>query len=659
MMISPAKIRIFAAAGAFVLISAFPAFAQEKSPPPEPEDDPLQERSDESGENTGRSTIYLGPGRVPDIERDPATGRPRSIMPGPYVAPGSLSRSFDASPDAADGNPADGLRQPDQGLEIGELDQLDPAAVGLIDQAGGGFSPAMWRGTARASLELLLPRLPGAVPSPAQNDLQRRLLLSSASIPPPAGAGDMDSSSLHILETRLDRIAAGGDLRGLLGLLERIPLQFDSPKIRRIKADAFLLDGNAEDACNVAERARSEDASPFWLQLTAFCQAIDGNQTGASLTVDLLQETGDAPALFAELIDRILFEISNPGAAQDGNIGGLFDLFTPDPLNIAMMRAAGVEMPPGIQLNVPPLTLGALARAPNLSLDRRADAALAAARLGVIGNDTLMDIFAAMEFSEEERALAETLAETDLGARIDGLLFHAASLESDPARRLQLLGTAWRRAAKDGTHAALAPAFATLIAPLEPAAAQIPFAHETGRILLFSGQTREAKEWYDLARGLAARSNIEATKALVDLWPLMIVADSNGSTPFSSQILSLWAQGQAVLPPEERAKRAGLFFGILEALGYEVPEAMWDEALSSTARENNAPSLATWRRLLQASNDRRFGETVLLSLIAIGGEGPGKVNPSALTTAINALAAAGLEADARKLALEALIANGF
>jgi hypothetical protein len=56
---------------------------------------------------------------------------------------------------------------------------------------------------------------------------------------------------------------------------------------------------------------------------------------------------------------------------------------------------------------------------------------------------------------------------------------------------------------------------------------------------------------------------------------------------------------------------------------------------------------------------KRVGETVLLSLLAIGNAGPAKIEVGVLSTVLKALLAIGLDQDARALALEAALVNGL
>jgi hypothetical protein len=62
--------------------------------------------------------------------------------------------------------------------------------------------------------------------------------------------------------------------------------------------------------------------------------------------------------------------------------------------------------------------------------------------------------------------------------------------------------------------------------------------------------------------------------------------------------------------------------------------------------------------LSEASTAHRIGETVLLSLYALGPEGPAGCNPLALSRVIMGLRQIGYDSEARAIAIEAAVAAG-
>jgi hypothetical protein len=92
----------------------------------------------------------------------------------------------------------------------------------VLTLSEGSFGADLWQGTDRRVVEALLPRLPVNTVSPTLFDLARRLLLTDAPLPPSLLAGQ-SVAPINLLQVRLERLAALGDLAGLNRLLDRLP----------------------------------------------------------------------------------------------------------------------------------------------------------------------------------------------------------------------------------------------------------------------------------------------------------------------------------------------------------------------------------------------------------------------------------------------------
>ena len=110
----------------------------------------------------------------------------------------------------------------------------------------------------------------------------------------------------------------------------------------------------------------------------------------------------------------------------------------------------------------------------------------------------------------------------------------------------------------------------------------------------------------------------------------------------------------------EQARKAGMLYAMLDVFGHSVDDVFWADALSGpSGGDGHVPSHALWREFLVAATAGRVGESLALGLLAIGRDGPGSMNLSALTSLLANFRALGLEPEARRLAVEALIMNGF
>jgi hypothetical protein len=501
------------------------------------------------------------------------------------------------------------------------------------------------------------------------NRLVQQLLLSTVAVPRISNDGD---AGLALLEARLERVAASGNLPALLELLERVAPRHETAVIREIRADAYLMDSDILGACGVARTARGDDGSVRWLKILSLCQALEGDRAGVAFNIGLLQETGDLTPLFDNLLGKVLNRAEGVSAAPEsgtlsdspglepGEIDASLNSQPPlEALTAALYRAAGAPVPVTVLDNTSAIVLASLAGRGDLDLEFRAEAAEIAARTGIVPAQDLVSAFNAMKFTEDEEASAFLLAETGLGVRVDGLLYKLASSAITDGEKTRYLRVAWRRAHREGMYPALAGVLVGPAASISLTGENISAAQDVSRIALYAGDWELAGRWYQLARTLASQRNVEAVKALVDMWPLMIIAGV-GDIPFSPQILNLWRQSLSILPLAEQRRRAALLYGLLEALGYVIENELWDDVLGAPAISGTrAPSLGVWRQLLIATEAGRLGEGLLLSMVTIGNAGPAGADPSALSSALRALTSLGFEDEARAIALEALVANGF
>ncbi len=658
----------------------WPVQAQEAADDYMQQEDPAGEEATSEDGDSNR-TRYLGPQNLLPVERDAATGKPRPIAPGPYVPPGSIASAAKveemarAAPAAGQGESEGEETAGPRSLlgmdapEVDELQDLDPAAIGVLEPGNGGLPADLWRGTRRSTLEALIPQLPVRAPSPAMNGLVRQLLLSTVGVPRISTDGD---PGLALLEARLERVAASGNLAALLELLERVAPRHETAVIREIRADAYLMDSDILGACGVARQARGDDGSVKWLKILSLCQALEGDRAGVSFNIGLLQETGDLTPLFDRLLGKVLDRAEGVSAAADPDPASDSQDFAAEeadallisqpPLNAltaALYRAAGAPVPLAVLDNTSAIVLASLAGRGDLDLAFRAEAAEIAARTGIVPAADLVSAFEAMEFTEDEEASAFLLAETGLGVRVDGLLYKLASSAISDGEKTRYLRVAWRRAHREDMYPALAGVLVGPAALIALRGENISAAQDVSRIALYAGDRELAGRWYQLARTLASQRNVEAVKALVDMWPLMITAGV-GDVPFSPQILNLWRQSLSILPVAEQRRRAALLYGLLEALGYVIESELWDEVLGAPAiGGTRAPSLGVWRQLLIATEAGRLGEGLLLALVTIGDAGPAGADPSALSSALRALTTLGFEDEARAIAVEALVAHGF
>jgi len=198
------------------------------------------------------------------------------------------------------------------------------------------------------------------------------------------------------------------------------------------------------------------------------------------------------------------------------------------------------------------------------------------------------------------------------------------------------------------------------VAEIAPTAETLPAAADIARLLLLAGRSEQAAAWYTALRAAASGGDGKATAALVDLWPLMIIGVAGDAVPFSPEILDLWWQNRQTLAEDVRQQQGLALFTLLEAMGFAVPETAWSAVRGDPAVSAEAPpSDPVWNGMIEAAAAGRVGETVLSAIIVCGEGGPAATPPLLMASVVRALKDVGLHADARRLAVEALIARGF
>ena len=268
-------------------------------------------------------------------------------VPVPLV-PAPQTRIIDPNPGPAPRTEIGNSKGPV--VQIGKLTDVDPSVAGLLDETNGGLGLEMWAGSKRKRIEQLLVRLPMGSLSPAAQDLSLRLLLSTASVP----EGEPRAPSL--LGLRVERLMAGGHISEVNELLELAATSIDDPALSRAEVDAMILAGDNLGACNRISNLVRSDPQPYWTKALAFCRALENDTGAVSLALALLRDQGHDG-------DEIFFKLMSSFTGDE--IPQIDSLIDPEPLHLAMLRAANQPIPADAVAGASPAILWAIATAPN------------------------------------------------------------------------------------------------------------------------------------------------------------------------------------------------------------------------------------------------------------------------------------------------------
>lgn len=542
------------------------------------------------------------------------------------TAPLASSAQIKLFPDVLPESPAPGLapavpadEEAPGGFQVEGLDAPGIDAIGLE----GGFRSDLYRGAELALVGPLLAGLPAKVRVPELRDLTNRVLVTGSAL---EGGGGL-------LEARVERLIALGELETAAALLAQLPPTTDDSGLARLTVDVALLTADDARACDLGEAIGPGRRAVFWDRLTVFCRLRDGDEAGARLAVDLLREAGDDPFTLAVADVAITGDPALPLPA----------LRDPSPLQVALLRVAGHPLPAEALVDPAPWLLSALTLSPELEAQPSLGLAERALLQGALSTDDLRDRYAATDASEPLDVPGEAVALTRAGA------WQRFEDTSDPATRARLVDEAWRSAAAEDRFV-VAEVFGPELLDLPADERTLAGATSIARVLLARGQFLPATRWLAL---LQAEGGAQAAGPA----PLFALAGVGGAgrVPVPDhQTLSAWAATR-----DDSALELPLLLALLEGTGAEVEGTLWWSQLEAPlVREGWNVAPAVFRAAEETRNGRRTGEAILASLALLNGD-PTATSGQALIEALQTLRGVGLDAEARTIAVQGALLAGL
>lgn len=501
-----------------------------------------------------------------------------------------------------------------------ERDDLAPA----LSADGSGLPDALWQGMTTAELDRLLKTVELPPRSPGLAALWRRVLVSGLS----------DGSSPRVTAHRLEALSRSGLVRETGKYLAGTEAD---PVVAALAARHLIAAGDRDKGCSEAQRVtRLPDmAQPVraeMLLLSGYCAAAAGDPGAAGLAAELARGEGADAAL--------------PLAALDSMAGG--QSLTPawprrmSLIDYRFLALAKVRFDRSLLERADASMLAVLADDESVEPALRVEAAEAAARINAIDAERLASAYrGAVDFERPP-------GDGENAFRRAGV-FRAIEAERTPSRRTRLI----RQLLDEGRKAGLYVHTARLLAPAIEALAPVPeigwFGETAIEINLAAGRYGAARKWIEAAERFDRGGSLQHWLVLAD------IADP------------AWVgrRGEALATAEQLAVRGRFDRDLLhrlatalDALDYQIPIPLW-EAASRTPQPagGHLPGTGTLSQLADAAKQKQVARTVLLTLETIGPSLAENAHIIALGDTIRALRRAGLEPDARRLALEALLAG--
>lgn len=513
-----------------------------------------------------------------------------------------------------------------QVVSSGPLQQVDPWGVGWLGQANGALSSDIWQNTNAAALKPLLESIDPARMSPAARSALRRLMMSAARSP--ANGAEIIPERLRLLEA-LGETARADDLRSRFTETE-----WGAGGEQRAAAFA-LLDGRVRGQCaRIAEQPADD---PAWMPARALCYAIAEDYDAAALLGEQAAQTDtDLATWLLAAIENKREPARRPPAARFST-----------PFETAVSLTTNLPADLDDLAAIRPDMAAIILRHPSATPEQKG-AVLPAAVEG--GQITEADIVAILTPAEDD-------AEPPEGS-VQAALVAAGSAETPPADKATAYAAALSVAERPGPFHLSAMALHNALGDLQPTDETSEHAALFARAALAVDDTELAGKWraaiaddgadawsnarLDIASALAGAPPADlpaAISSLIASSPLTEDAERptgraaraafDARLAETTRILFLLVGTGRALPPEGRALLAGL-----RTSGNGVS----DPAISRAQAANNASAP---------------GEAALAALSLIAAD-PSSQSYIGLADTLTQIRAAGFDAAADAIALEAL-----
>jgi hypothetical protein len=479
-------------------------------------------------------------------------------------------------------------------------------------QGEGALPPDLWRGLDGSALTRLLTQMPIPSASPALASLLARALATN-----PEGAGSETSIRVAALER-------AGRVNELIEML-RSPAQANEPGTLAPYALALLAAGRTEDACAVqlgtAQQADSSSKRATFL-VPVYCAAASGDKEGARLALNLARDNGLDVGLAAGSIEGRAARTAGPPKGIDV-------------LDYLFLKLGQFANRPDIAAKASPELLFLLTRDDEAGPELRLAAAERAASLNVIDGEALASVYRDAAPKLPKSAQSPAALRAKLFAALEGQT--SEKIRADSIDALLASG-------KDARiEIPMAQAMAQASEGLREDMQAPSFAETEVRVAALAGDEQTA---WDLT---------ESAGDHVRSWQLLLVT----TDPMSERAHTALESGVDI------ALKAGLpgpvlqrLVAVLDALGEQLPIPLWEVAAETPQPDDGyLPATGLLSTLKEAADAGQIGRTVLLAASVFGPDGPQGAHLIALGDGLRALKRVGLDAEARRLAFEALYAH--
>lgn len=489
-----------------------------------------------------------------------------------------------------------------------------------------------WAGMPVGELEEMLSKIDLPPHSPTLHGLWLRLITAR-----PSG------SDPKLSAIRADALNRTGMIREAAAALAEAGDVSADPVMATLAARTAIGAGNTEQGCETARSLTSAVAAKMpphlkgeVILIAGFCAAASDNKPAAGIAGELAIENG-------------LQDHAGPAALKSIAAGQKPSVEPGKKVSLLDYRILQIGGPVDLSHAVPtasPALLAVLARDTKADPATRLAAAEAAAALNAISLEELSAAYRGSADQQRQVELSDAAPNAGHPMR-RAELFVAAETERTPARKARIIRAFLDEARRAGFYWAALQLMARPSNDLQATHEIGWFAETAIEASLAGGDFAGVHRWANFAASLdpQGRADLRHWLALADI----AEPDARDRSQHLAVIEELAQRGRFDATLLHRLAT------VLDALDTQVPMPLW-EAASRTEQPSTGhlPDTGVLSQLQDAAKKRDFARTVLLTLRTIGPKGAEGAHMIALGDSLRALKRAGLEPEARRLALEAL-----
>lgn len=559
------------------------------------------------------------PDANPSTQPDTATASPSAKRPSSNqtisVDPITIGASTDPTATAADGEaPQMALR-----FDVPPGARRSLGQIGILTEASGGIPVGAFATADGAYALSILQHIAGPFNTRWGTLFARKLLASRADTPAGINGADWVAERAWLL-LRL------GDADVARQLLQQVDTGSYSKRLFEVAMPVYLANADLAGLCPLTDGGAQLVGNADWKMAQPICASLAGEQGRATALLNQANakrwKTG---------VDYLLAEKA-VGAGTNGRRSVKIEWNRATEFSawrFGLGLAMGLELPASLYKNAGPQVSAWRAQLPMLPAEQKIASSDRAAALGVLSNRALVDIYSQLlENKPDEASSAKSV-----------LLQTAYSASSD-RDRITALTTLWDGAQDSAGKQAMLVLTARAAALVTPDSSNKKNSDQLIAAMMTAGLDRPAARWSGVvAQGSSGWAQLAAG-----------VPDWNNAVSYSA-LKDFYGNDQS-----DKAHNSTMLLAGLAGLGRLASDAEQD---FSNKLDISLHTQTIWTQAISAAAERGDSGTVgLLALAGMQGRhGLAGVPAYQFYQIIRCLKAVGLEANARMLAAEAVVAG--